>query len=136
VSDQQRRQRAGKFSPEGYPTDIIITRDDTNPGSVDTTSVEGSEKLVIHITFDPTTKKPISYRVPNPDYNPAEDLLGKPTLTLMQNQKLSPEQADAIEKAKDLIRYINYRNYNCVSSEAEANKAQGVEVKSPAATSN
>jgi hypothetical protein len=80
---------SGKFSPEGYPTDIIITRDDTNPGSVDTTSVEGSEKLVIHITFDPTTKKPISYRVPNPDYNPAEDLLGKPTLTLMQNQKLS-----------------------------------------------
>ncbi len=120
---------SAKFSPEGFPTDLIITR---QAGDVDSSSSEAKEQLVIHITFDPTTKKPLSYRIPNPAYNPAEDLLGKPTITLMQNQKLTPEQTDTIEKAKDLIRFINYRNYNCVAQQVEHNKTMGIETVSPA----
>lgn len=123
---------SAKFSPEGFPTDIVITRDNADPAAEKT----APEKLVIHITFDPSTKRPISYRVPNPNYNAAEDLLSKPTLTLMQNQKLSPEQADSIEQAKDLIRYINYRNYHCVTEQIEENQELGIPSVSPADAAN
>jgi hypothetical protein len=88
--------------------------------------------LVIDIKFDPTKKKPISYRLPNPDYNENRDLLGSPTITLTPALKLTPEQKDAVERAKDIVKYINYRNYNCVAKQVEKEQQAGVVTGSPA----
>jgi len=121
-----------KFNPKGFPTDLIISRSDSDPNTLDTTSKSGTEKLVIHIAFDPTKKKPISYRLPNPRYNPSRDLLGKPTINLMPTMKLEPGQKEAIERAKDIVRYINYRNYNCVAKQIEQNQLAGISTASPA----
>jgi hypothetical protein len=120
-----------KFNPQGFPTDVIISRGGSDPSTIDTKSGEGVGNLVLHIVFDPATKKPLTYRIPNPAFNPDKDLLGKPTLTLAVTQQLTPEQADVIEKAKDIIRYVNYRNYNCVAEQVESNQAAGIPSAAP-----
>lgn len=120
-----------KFNPQGLPTDLIITRGNSDPSTLDTASKGAQQNLVIHIAFDPTKKKPISYRMPNLNYNASRDLLGSPTVTLSPVLRLTPEQKESVEKAKDIVKYINYRNYNCVAKQVEAEQLAGVPTASP-----
>jgi hypothetical protein len=121
-----------KFNPQGFPTDLIITRENSDPATIDTSSRNAKTSLVIDIKFDPTKKKPISYRLPNPTYDENRDLLGSPTVTLTPALKLTPLQKDSVDRAKDIVKYINYRNYNCVAKQVEAEQLAGVVTRSPA----
>jgi hypothetical protein len=111
---------------------LIITRENSDPATIDTSSRNAKTSLVIDIKFDPTKKKPISYRLPNPTYDENRDLLGSPTVTLTPALKLTPLQKDSVDRAKDIVKYINYRNYNCVAKQVEAEQLAGVVTRSPA----
>lgn len=123
-----------KFKNDGQPTDLIITRENADPATIDTSSKAAKESLVLHVAFDPTKRKPISYRFPNPTYNEHRDLLGSPTVTVKVAQKLTPEQQDSIDRAKDIIKFINYRNYNCVAKRVMEEQLAGVETPAPGTT--
>lgn len=123
----------GKFNSQGFPTDVIIVPGDSDPSSINTKSNSSKyTNLVLHIVFDPSQKKPISYRWPDPTYDSKKDLLGSPNIILTPKQKLTPDQAARIDKAKDIVRYLNYRNYNCVVKKVEEQAQAGIDPGSPA----
>lgn len=121
-----------KFTPQGLPTDLIITTDNADPATVDTSPKKSSGSLIIHIAFDPSKKKPISYRMPNPTYNGGRDLLGSPVVTLTPTQKLTPEQSSHVANAKGIVQLINFRNYNCVAKKIEKDQLAGISPTTPA----
>lgn len=123
---------AAKFNPDGVPTDVIVTTGDTDVGAIDPTNPDTAKKLEVHMTFDPSTKKPISYRVPNPNYDPGSFLNNKRYITLKPGQQMTPEQVMMVASANDAVMAINYRIYNCVVQKVAADQQAGIDPGSPA----
>lgn len=122
-----------KFTAAGVPTDVIITRPNTELEKVDTTSRDANYQLEVHIAFDAKRKKPVSYRVPNPNYKKGASLLSSPTVSLNQTMKLSPEQKDMVAKAKDAVKFINYLANKCIVDRLVATQQMGIDPGSPTA---
>lgn len=120
-----------KINPDGNPTDLIVTAEGTDPKTLNTISREAREKLIVHIVFDPKIRKPVSYRIPDPNFRSNRDLLSEPTISLTPIMKLTPEQAQAVAKARDIVRVINYRNYNCVVKKVAEDQSVGIDPGSP-----
>lgn len=122
-----------RFAPDGSPKDILVTTPKGDPKKVDPNAKDAAEKLIVHIAFDPKTKKPVSYRFPDPNFNPSRDLLRHSTISISPGMKLSPEQAIAVGKARDIVRVVNYRNYNCVVDEVTKDQQAGIDPGTPTA---
>ncbi len=124
-----------KFNPQGLPTDMIVSTDNADPAKVDIAPKKTSGNLIIHIVFEPTKKKPLGYRLPNPNYNPDRDLLGSPIMTLQPSMKLTAEQKLHVSKAQELITTINSQIYRCVGEKVQANQIAGIPTDQPASLS-
>jgi len=116
---------------KGRPTDMIISTEDTDPDTLKGTAVSNAKKLVVHMTFDPTTMKPINYRVPTPGYNPKTDITKKAYLNLNPTQKLSPTEQDQIDNSNDMLKSINIRLYRCISQAVTAEAKAGINPGTP-----
>src|SRR5690606_19668342 len=117
-----------KFNADGYPTDVIITDESVNPEKLNPAD---NSKLVVHIAFDPTTSKPVSYRIPNPNYN-KDSLLARPTISLTRLNELTPAQQELITNADDAIIVINWSLYRCVGDKVKREVTAGIDPGSPA----
>lgn len=124
-----------KLSPKGDPQDMILS---TSPEPIKVESVNtkaAAKRLIAHIAFDPTTNRPVSFRVPNPEAarsnNPAS-ILNSPTLNLNLGMDLKPEQKDVILNAVDIVKWAIFRTYNCVTQKVVAEQQAGIESGSPA----
>ncbi len=124
-----------KFTAAGVPTDMIITKDFGDMNPADSGSQTNAKRLIAHIAFDPTTRRPVSYRIPNPvtPSDSAAGILHSPTLNLNLNMNLTPEQKDMISNTADIVRFSIYRVYNCVAQDTVAEQQAGIESGSPGA---
>lgn len=122
-----------KFTPDGNPTEMIVTTEGTDPLKMDLSSREAKNKLIVHISFDPKTRRPLIYRMPNPAYTDDGDPLKASTIAISPNMRLTPEQVHAVDKSRDIVKVVNYRNYNCVVEDATEHQQAGIDPGSPAA---
>ncbi len=124
-----------KLSPKGDPKDMVITStpEELMPDNVNTEA--GVKRLISHIAFDPTTNRPVSFRIPNPAAQNATGpagILRSPTLNLNLSMNLTPDQKDIIDNAADIVKWAIFRTYNCVAQEVVAEQQAGIESGSPA----
>ena len=121
-----------KYTPTGIPTDMIITTQSADPATVVPKAKDLENKLEVHITFDPTTQKPIGYRIPNPKHNFSKLFGNTPTITLSQAMKLEPDQKKMISEFKDSVAFVNYLATKCVIEQVRAAQQVGIDAGSPA----
>jgi hypothetical protein len=119
----------GKLNSKGMPTDFIFTTENVDPNSVNENSPDAINQLVVHVTFDPTEEKPVSYRFPSSDYG--KKALADPTISLNVNMNLDAPQSQAIDEANDMVVFLNYRNYKCVEEKITSDLVAGVSSGSP-----
>lgn len=123
-----------KLNAKGEPQDMILSSTPELLKPEMTTTAAGAERLIAHIAFDPTTNRPVSFRVPNPESGKhgSAGILVSPTLNLNLAMNLKPEQKDIINNAVDIVKWVIYRTYNCVTQNVVAEQQAGIASGSPA----